>query len=854
MTTWNEFVEFQCKKSSCLNGINICFHDSDNFPVSHMLKVSISLLEEVITSGNSKMVFVFPENRRFPFLLSVLKLIKDIINGDIRSSYNPNQFTSGGKLKYGNCVVEYIGTQIDSSDLKEKIYIKFKNMERYGVPVELAPYFQKVDTNRELSKFESFVKVKKTLDHSKIENDSIIRTLKNNKTHMTEISFYISKLNDTLELINSTIINGKPIQDILLTAKLDYDGNIHNLGKGQLAGHPTFIAGYDLYSVLEAIKYTPQTHFVFIDISSQNSIFSQLDALDELVSNKIPIICTTDTVNSFDLDCLIDRGFDIWRWNADCITPIMCDSTFELFDSKVKNCSQQNIEYVYCSCDNICMPTSVFMTYRKMLQETVNINEVFMKMMPVIFSALRNIKDYSDVEIEKMIFSLTECKAIIENSKRYITPKVYMDLLEAIDSLSKVFTLEFIPPKVEMIKRYIKDKRFPEVSLIIPENMNKVANKKYWTQFIYDERLATRISIFYPTEFSNDIKSTRGVVFVCAWLNEHTMRRVLFSNNASKYIVFLYDYEKNWKAPVVKSWGRSTNNSSNRTIIEKVVKDIDIAMFEDSNSNEALESGNELDDLEMSLKESKFKRYLPGLATGNVEEIVEAIPINYIGGHFSFYRLGHKLITVTDIILNNKSDIKMKLPNELETGDFIVIRESQHDVIREIADVYLINSGKAGCREVAGRWRTALEIAMVFSPEHEIFEKLVEAGCDKTYYTMRQWLKDDDKITPQNLEDINCIARATDDDVLLEQAQTIYEAGKVVRKAHVQAGKYLSEMLKRKIAEKLMGLGYIDPYNLWDPISFDISDIGKILVLKVIDIGETMEVEASNTNRLLIED
>ena len=111
----------------------------------------------------------------------------------------------------------------------------------------------------------------------------------------------------------------------------------------------------------------------------------------------------------------------------------------------------------------------------------------------------------------------------------------------------------------------------------------------------------------------------------------------------------------------------------------------------------------------------------------------------------------------------------------------------------------------------------------------------------------------DDLIQPGDREDLLCIAAATGDEVLREKLDSIYEAGKEVRSAHVQAGRILSQRLKNKIAEHIHGLGEIDTFNVWDPITLQLEDVGQVKILKVIDVSSSVPVDVGNTNRLLSE-
>ena len=85
---------------------------------------------------------------------------------------------------------------------------------------------------------------------------------------------------------------------------------------------------------------------MIVDVSNNNTINSQLDALDELMRAEFPIVCITDVANSFELQLLVDRGFNIWRWDENSITDSLYNSTPLSLDQKTKNCAKRRIEFI----------------------------------------------------------------------------------------------------------------------------------------------------------------------------------------------------------------------------------------------------------------------------------------------------------------------------------------------------------------------------------------------------------------------------------------------------------------------------------------------------------------------------
>lgn len=232
---------------------------------------------------------------------------------------------------------------------------------------------------------------------------------------------------------------------------------------------------------------------------------------------------------------------------------------------------------------------------------------------------------------------------------------------------------------------------------------------------------------------------------------------------------------------------------------------------------------------------------------------VEAIPIRFLGGYLSFLRKNHKVITVTDIMVNNGEREKIKEASQLQIGDFVVLRETDRDIVRELADIILKNSGKDDLRELATRWKQPLKIENILLNCAEIYEKLKAAGCTVTYQTVRGWINDENRIAPERKEDLICIAKATNDQELLNMAEEVYEAARVVNSAHIQAGRYLSIQLRVKIASALCEYNGIDQNNLWEPIILTFDNIGTVKILEIIEIGQVITVDTINTNRLIEE-
>lgn len=851
---WTRYVKYVLEKKSTLDDIKINFSelDSKDFFTPPIIKVSIELLNRFFESGEKHMVMIFPEKIRSSFILVLLKVIKDICDGKTELLYNPTTFIKGQKLKFQNCVVEF--EEVKQTNGVTMIWVRDADCS-VGVPIELAPFFQLTDTNRRLSKDIKFSKAKKKMKKRRekmSDSDRLTAILLDYKTHLKNLAFYVTSTGKAKEMILNVSINGVNVKDLLLIGQSDVEGNIDIINKGQLSGEPSIVLASDLYAVNEAIKKDTEVKLLLIDVSNTNSIYSQLDVLDELRKRDFPIIYLTDTINSFDLNILEQREFHIWRWDEESISNDLYDTSINHINKKVINCACQKIEYLHCDSKEIdCVLSILYSNRQAIIETTANMINIYERLFSLAFLSIRNIIELSDSEYKRINDTISDCKFDLKKEKRFISQEMNNEFGKVIEYLETIFNRNFTFPKIVALKERLFLQQYKSVCIVVPDTADKDKHIEFWNEYCFKEKIKSSIYVMRQTEYYNTNTISCDLTIVCGWFNSDNMKRIIYSYNTMNYLVLLYKYEQRWKNSHTKVWSRVLRKGNKKKVIEKVLPKVQINVNEFREEIVLLDPIDELKEIEMVMRDSKYRQYISNDTSNLAEEIVEAIPINFIGGCFGFYKESHKLISVTEIIFDQSKEIRMVFPSNLESGDFIVVRESQRDIIKDLADIILVNSGKGELRQLAKKWLDSLEICSEFTSFDNIYNKLKEVGCNKNQVTVRQWIRNEDIISPQDKEDLKYIALVTGDRNLLDCIDEIYEAGKEVKRAHVQAGRTLSELLKRKIGEELQEIEIFDPYNIWEPVSLYLDDIGSVKILKVIDIGNKILVGTSNTNRLI---
>lgn len=863
MLDWNEYIEQLLSRESSFDGISLSLGDAAKpVGVPPIIKASVLMLDRMLECQGKFNILVFPERIQSIFIFTLVKLLYNISEGRIERAYDPEKFQPGEHLKLGKAVVEFM--RIEERYGEKHIVLRLADLEA-SAPIEFFPLFQKTNAQR-LCKNKVFVEAlrseKQKINHNS-PSEQFLELLRNYRTHMDSSIVNMTSIINMKEQINGCELFGHGAKDLLLIGQADYEGNVRNIGAGQLGGTPAIVLASDLYAIAEMAQKGHPIQSIIIDGSNANILLSQLDALDDLMRLGVPITCVTDIVNSFDLQPFLDRKFNLWRWDETSITDKLYDAVPLSSDQKTKHCAKCEVEHLISDGNEISTAIRKLSFHKGEAQNlSAQMLKLFARLNSLAFTALREIVPFDDSQISQTHRTLDECSAILSAEKNYIAPKTYDDYCIIIDCLKKVFTKGYILPKHDALGEQLRKEKYKSICIVVPERSEKKHVQEYWQMWCRRKMLSTQVFVLYPAEYYPAQCTQFSATIVVGWLKRAIMRKILYSFNTQSYTILMYDYERGWKNYSTAKWNAALDNSQNRQVIEKAFAtdklQISTTRFDPKpDIPEEVPQADEYEEIELVLRENKYRQYVASGGQKAANETVEAIPVNFVGGYLAFYRTGHKVLSAANIIVNDADRIKdddKKLPADLKLGDFVVVREADRDIIKEIADVILERSGKADRRELATKWKEALEIETLFYTNDQIYQKLVEAGCTRGPESVYRWLTDEDMIAPQSKEDLRYIAKVTGSTVLTDMLDQIYDAAQTVKTVHSKAGRILSDTLKNRIVEAIDQYGDIDPFNIWEPIEMQVDGVGTVRILKIIDIGSPVVVDIADTNRLIDEE
>lgn len=860
---WQDYIADLLAQKCSFDGISLSFNGGPSpIGVPPIIKSSVLLLDQMLAQGVNRNIFVFPEKTQSIFFFTLIKLLHNITEGKIERVYDPGAFHPGEKLKLGNAIVEFVGIEGRGDD--RKMRIRLAEDLTITAPVEFFPLFQLTNTRRRLSNNALYSAERKKLEAFAKNTDAegqVINLLTNYRTHMDSSIVFMSPVRNTKELVYSCNLCGHSLKDLILVGQADYEGHVYNIGSGQLGGTPAIVLASDLYAISSMAEQGHPIQSIVIDGSNANALANQMDALDEILRLGKPITCVTDIVNSFDLQPFIDRKFNVWRWDDTNISHQMYDISAMGSDIKTRHCANWNVKYIVTEENEISFCIRTLYAHRSEVQTlSAHMLKLFDTLFTLAFTALRETVPLDDSQLAQVNTTLAECEAILHSEKKYLAQKTFDDYSSVLGHFKRIFSKAFFWPKRDALANCLCDGKYKSVCIVVSDRTDKRCVKDYWQSWCRRQRnFTTQIYVLHPAEYYSAQPAQFDVTVVVSWLKRAIMRKILYSFNTQDYIVLLYNYENRWKNFDTAKWASSLYNSQNQQVISKISPDRYIHMptskfaLSSHVSSSEIPKADEVSEIEVVLRENKYRQYVASGGQKSADETVEAIPVNYIGGYLSFYRPGHKIISATDIILNDSDNIITLCPDQLKIGDFVVVREADHDLIREIADAILSRSGCPEARKMAGKWREVLQIETLFYSDEEIYQHLQAAGCTKGYQAIKRWIHED-VIAPDSKQDLAQIAKATQSDVLTELLDQVYDSAQTVRSAHIQAGRVLTNLLRQKIVSALHERGEIDPFNIWEPIEMQVDGVGLVRILKIIDIGDPVTVDIADTNRLIDND
>lgn len=834
--------------------------------------IILDTLSLALSSIDNKVNLVVstPSRESFGRILAALLAVDSQLKEDEASRFakadtSDSDFSQGDKLKMGNAIVEYVGVSGDTGGAV--VLYNPKAPIKHTLTLEQSLLLQKTNSNRRLSpskKFHEELKAIKESIGSAQSGEKLVNELKRKKTYSDTTIVYIGALNKTELFCKQTAVGGSALSDSLLCSRIEWDSDTELphyslIGKGQYSGIPSLAIAYDLKDVmaldtscLEALKA------VVVDADNLGTfIEGNIEEIRDLRNRRIPMIVIVSNANSEAALPLRKEGFAEWRWDdrtlrkwepnirASALEPK--HGFFSNLTTKCENCSRFKVQLTICKDEAIDTLYECMDSLDKLLGSDCGdeaIEDVRRELWMVLLCFIRAVVPYGNLSHLPGREDDSSWESAIDRRKGYLSPDARVLFLQAITIVNGLL-LEKNCRKEQLLRDRILALEPGEQLTIVTRTPNESADAvEYWKDQI-DADVWPGISFMPFASFKAQKTPLSSRVIIPGWFGKDRMANVVYGYNAPIAELLLFQgCETNWYVNQSNAWKRSLIN---RDDTAKILSIPGVCYKKQLGSLPApLPVARERTPIEENEEKWKLRTYSRHEAKGDERsQSIDAIPIRYAEDLIAFYRDRSSLIDVTPVIEIGGMAVRRRVgdDNGLKEGSFVLLRETDKDVIEQLADQLYLKESSEQTRRMAQAWREALKELYVRHNyiDRSVYEDLTLHGMDKGYQAFRTLRDDPDKIAPGRNKDeieetIKAIARALGKPLLESQSSGIADAALAVQNAHRSAGRNLSRILGDAFARYLSNSNVSKPEDIWEPVPFDLDDLGDVKLYRIVEI------------------
>lgn len=852
---WEEYVAFSSNNDTFDSAAKIYFKfgNSNIVEPSFFTRLNYSFLKTIndIYEKN-RIALILPRHSKLLASLVLYKIVYEINTGETKSLSIADTYKKGDKLKLHNAVVTFEGIEVVSNEKYFYVRAGGKNSQRHAWKLDKTPPFVKVDPEEKLT---GETTLQRAVETWRQDNKSSLSKYTGTKSLRDRTTLIVGPTNQYKKLFKNTLVNDKPLTHLLSIGFVDSDCNVKPLTEETI--NYDLILCPDAYSAYELVNddtISEAICSIFFDISNNdysNDYLQWVRKIERL--NKSIVFCIQEN-NAFDLKPLIESNYSIFQWKKNYITEQF------IFDEKNPDSlllfafKERSFERVVFENEVLTKWYGILRQYQEEMQDSdPTLVNAFYQFFLEIINICKNYCFQDDV------FMLDRKKVLQQKIDNLDNPYIKNIIgkhpliayfKEMINEILNFYSKE--NDKIEYIITYLIDHPKEKICIVVPDSKHFDAKSigDYFRNHILSLDVETAFDVLSISGFKECSKEFDTAIFV-GWNAKNIMKEALFSNNAYKNIVLLYSIEVPWMNYAMKEWNSESYTNDFTILAPEIEAPIDepLMVLQNADSEEASKTIESYDSVKTKLNSSLASNKKAHNEYGN-NDFVEAALVNFADDTYGIFSRFKSFVCINELLKGNETKPIEKTTEDLLPGDIVLFKDKSKNIIFEIANDILKASNQENMSYIARSWKDAIKDAISFGglSQADIASRIVEAGCKRHKATIRGWLNSEIIICPIDKEDLICIATACAEfgEDLLNNIDVIYEAAGVVRKAHIQAGFKLSDMILNTTEIKNIVDGY-DEYGYFDfpSIEIDSPQLGHITITKVTDIGDFQDYPES---------
>lgn len=847
--TWQEYIAYfsDIDEGKSL-GITLQFDNSEIVEPSFFTRLNYFFLTQIrdISSSN-KIALIVPKHSKFIASLVLYKKFLEISNKTIETESILGKVEVGQKLGFYDAVVE-VGKIYRKEDntISRIIFTNGAGWETNKLPpLSIKPNNSKLTgpkAYREASQ--------KWMSDSKVCN-SILGSIKMSRTHRKKTTLIVGPTKRYRRLFETTKANGVSVTDYLSIAYID--GNLDIRPIEGAAPRYDIILCPDSCTALKTIKECGDetVDSVFFDISDSDcseDYFQWAGRIEKCKDIEI-VFCVKENF-TFDLGYFIHENYSIFQWKRNYITQDF------IFDEKNPNTlllatfKERTFLVEVFNGSPVKEQLEIINSYNdSIIDETPDLIEAHHQFASEIIGLCKNYcfesQDYMlsrKTVLEARLDRLTNPSARKETRNHQLTS----DLVKMKNVILDLYSKK--NPKIDYVLNYLIEHDDEKICLIVPDNKNfdsEIIFSYYKSLVPYD--IENSFDVLSVTAYKESASDYHTSILV-GWNNKNAMKEALFSNNAFKNIILLYDFELPWFNYSASAWNREShkNDFSQLGGID-TPDDEEFFSYEiDLETKDSVERNEELslDEIKKKLNNNLAQSKKTSTTYNSGDECVEAAMVCFSDDTYGIFEKYKSFVCMNEVLKGNENKPLEKTTEDLIPGDIVLFKGKALNAINDLASNILKAKGLRRCEDIAKSWHDFINMTMLFEgiDRSEMIKRIKAQGCRRHDATIKSWVTSEFIICPNEKEDLECIAKACGEYglELLGSLDECFAAAQEVKKAHIKAGFELSSMIldtdiiKQKITEKYDKCGYFD----FSSVDFNAEGLGQISIVKVTDIGD----------------
>ena len=807
---------------------------------------------------------LLPSREGVAFLVSVLSALTAAQEHfpDLFRKYTTEGFSYGDHVRVMQTGDVYIFAGFFSEKYGNLFKLNFVDDNTNGCrsfPAEKAVYLEKTTKRTPKGRGDSFG----DLPLSKLDRIIGTKTYGNHCLFSNEIMLVATKKEfiEFLETVHVSRVESEkppvPLREVIPWGVVKPDGSIEFGDNAAAAGKP-IIAVSPRTEYIAAACRTHQdiSPRVIIDGASR---VKDLQAFDDIVDFS-KLLVVADHSQSDILPDLSKRNCTIWKL-PDKLDGFVGNGSSLLGKFQNKYFRASGFEFFSRLCESGPVEEiEVHLASAEKLLRKEEADETTLKIISIAYARLLDlsaiINDPQENELAEIIKGIDTGVALLNQQRTWVDPEAYRLLKEAFEGISTGLSEnsgEYRVSKQLKLLEEIKAANSNGVSfaIVCPGNVATSSAKNFLTSNGIEG-----IPVIPVSEYLTG-KSYEEIILT-GWPRARTFSRMVDSYNAGKIKALSFKFEHKWFSGSSTRRNRSLSRWKGDESLFKSLTALENVISIDPDQIEEVIA----DDIERFDRVEEFEFRISNIRKGSQSESFDQIDsrdaryVGFVGSAYGYMSQTHKIPKITNIVRGDIGDQKKTLlatVEDLEVGDLVLFRahaDTDKDMLRLIAEQALGVEEYEALRELAGRWKKCLK-SIAVSP-YRIWEKLSVGGMKKTEQAVRNWISDDNRIGPGNIEDLHVIAKVAGNPEFAKSIPEIWSSIVRVRGAHLTAGFRLSQLLFSHLPGQLPELN--DTETVVD-LTLDEVSIGQVVILQIEMIADGYEERPYwDVNRLLWEE